>query len=508
MSAYPSSIEEEYARGTAHSQPQLLKNGTPPTRRNSDMIHQSTRAIALLLIVLQPLASADEEVLEPDSVEVQAWRQSKWRCYQTVTLEHLSGFKPRDIQLSAYGGRMDRKEAATGFFHTRQIEGRWLLVDPEGCHYINMGVNSTTPNDSTRDSKLAFADRFGTTGKWARETGQLFRGLGFNGLGCWSGWQIFNESGTPMPYVRRWNMISSYARSQGVTHRKYGHTGFDNDVLPVFDADFRRFCHQKMGDAIASTKDDPYLIGHFSDNELPLKERNIIKRYLKAGEPSESRKAALKWLEEQGRAEHQITASDDRAFCGLVTATYYRTCREVLKQHDPNHLYMGSRLHGSVAKQDVTYEACGPHVDVVSVNLYHRWSPVQADLDRWAKLSGKPLVITEWYAKGMDSNLPVRYGAGFAVRTQGDRGRFYENFTIGLLSNPHVVGWHWFRYMDDGPLDHKEKASNKGLLDVTFNEWEPLTRSMRAINLNAYTLQDHLLELPEGSLPRAPTRAK
>ena len=51
----------------------------------------------------------------------------------------------------------------------------------------------------------------------------------------------------------------------------------------------------------------------------------------------------------------------------------------------------------------------------------------------WNRESGRPIIITEWYAKGMDSGLPNRSGAGWIVKTQADRGRFYQNFTLGLV---------------------------------------------------------------------------
>ena len=460
----------------------------------------------ILLTACGTRAQAEaNKIVEPCVVEVQKWRQDKWKRYKTLTLDQLPGFKPIAIELSRYGGRMDRRETPTGYFHVKKIDGRWNFIDPEGYHYLNMAVNSATPNDDNRDSKEAFAKRFGTPEQWAKETEQLFKRLGFTGLGCWSDYELFKQAGTPMPYVRRWNMIASYAKSLNLTHAKYGHTGFNNEVLPVFDPAFRTFLHETMGAAIAATRDDPYLIGHFSDNELPLKEKGIIQRYLTAHEGSHSRQTALDWLVQQSKSDSEITREDDRAFAHLVTETYYRICNEVLKHHDPNHLYLGSRIHGGVTTQDVTYEACGPHVDVVSVNLYHRWSPYQDHLDRWAELSGRPILITEYYAKGVDAGLPTEYGAGFAVKTQADRGRFYENFAMGLLANDNVIGWNWHRYIDDGPLDHKDQASNKGIVDVSFNEWKPLTRSIQAINTSVYSLQDYVQALPAGSVPTEPT---
>ena len=36
--------------------------------------------------------------------------------------------------------------------------------------------------------------------------------------------------------------------------------------------------------------------------------------------------------------------------------------------------------------------------------------------------SGKPILVTEWYAKGMDSGMANQGGAGWVVKTQRDRG--------------------------------------------------------------------------------------
>jgi len=60
--------------------------------------------------------------------------------------------------------------------------------------------------------------------------------------------------------------------------------------------------------------------------------------------------------------------------------------------------------------------------------------------------SGRPVVVTEWYAKGMDSGMANTTGAGWLVRTQADRGWFYQNFVLALMESKVCVGWHWFKY--------------------------------------------------------------
>lgn len=76
--------------------------------------------------------------------------------------------------------------------------------------------------------------------------------------------------------------------------------------------------------------------------------------------------------------------------------------------------------------------------------------------------------------------------------TQRDRGSFYENFTIRRLRNRNAVGWHWFRYIDDGQLKTKGQSSNKRVVDLKYDPYDELARSMQATNSRLYPLSDHL----------------
>jgi hypothetical protein len=102
------------------------------------------------------------------------------------------------------------------------------------------------------------------------------------------------------------------------------------------------------------------------------------------------------------------------------------------------------------------------------------------------------VILTEWYAKGMDSGLSNISGAGWSVYTQEDRGRFYQNFTLGMLEAPACVGWHWFKYMDNDPTDPKAELSNtdsnKGIVRTNYEPYEPLVRQMRELNRCVYPL--------------------
>lgn len=90
-------------------------------------------------------------------------RAKTWGDEKTVLFEHLNGFKPQAIELSKYGGRMDRQEKATGFFYAKKADNGWILIDPEGYHYFSIGVNSVSPNDTVADHRMPLPRRSQTT---------------------------------------------------------------------------------------------------------------------------------------------------------------------------------------------------------------------------------------------------------------------------------------------------------------------------------------------------------
>jgi hypothetical protein len=449
---------------------------------------------AWVLVLLHSGAWAQQS---PRTVEVASKPGGKWTAKETRSLADVFGESSLslDEKLSRFGGLASRKEKATGFFHTAKIAGRWWLVDPEGCLFLHRAVNSVSMLRPTA-AQAAWKKQFASESEWAEKTTELLRSHGFNGLGAWSDTEKMRAVSHPLAYTRIWNFMSSYGKKRGGTYQKAGHTGYPGDCLFVFDPAFEAFCDEHARQ-LAKDKDDPYLLGHFSDNELPFRE-DALKRYLALPASDHGHQAALQWL----RARHgkeadakNIKAADLSAFLEFMAERYFRIVGAAIKRHDPNHLYLGSRFHGSALRLPELYRAAGKHVDVVSVNYYHGWTPDPKRMEMWAKEAGKPFLITEWYAKAEDSGMANTSGAGWLVKTQRDRGLFYENFSLGLLASKDCVGWHWFKYIDNDPTDVRadpsNKDSNKGILNNRYEPYTPLLDSMKALNQRSYGLIDH-----------------
>jgi len=351
-----------------------------------------------------------------------------------------------------------------GFFHIKKVNGYWYIVDLEGYLFFTIGVNSVS-----RGGGVKLPD--------------FLRDIGANTLGCWSDETINEEALHKMAYCPRWNFMTTYKNSTQRTKDLYA-----KGIIPVFDPAYAVFCDNHARQ-LTRTSNDPFLLGHFSDNELPIYDNatygNLLDRFLAIEDKSDPNYIAAKnWLAGRKGGNYTITGEDHELFHGYVAGTYYKITGEAIKKYDPNHLYLGSRLHGAAKYKSSIFIEAGKYVDIISINVYGIWTPEKSDMDKWSA-GGKPFFVTEFYAKAVDSGLPNKGGAGWLVPTQEDRAKFFENFTLALIEHPGCVGFHWFRYMDDAD-------ANKGLINANYQWYEPLRNSFYKVARDIYALREFM----------------
>ena len=413
-----------------------------------------------LICVLAIAASAAPMLAEKALLK----KSGRWTPVPVRTPADLRGFRPQAVKLTKYGGAASGpKLKATGFFRTAKSSGRWWLVDPEGRLFISVGLCSVNLSMfADADVKKAFGDQQA----WVNSAATLLADQGFNTLGRWSQADKFRKLTAPIPYTTTSSIMGAYAKKRDP---KNGERGFPEQCPPVFDPHFATFC-DRYAKKLAATKDDPWLLGHFTDNELPFRP-DALKNYLKLPKSDPGGQAARTFLENRRKSEKQINKSDQADFLTIVATRYYSTVVKAVKKHDPNHLVIGSRINGRNIS-DPVFRASRP-LDVVSINYYHRWSADQKQLDRAADLSGRPILQSEWYANVGQAN------AGFLVKTQRDRGLFYANHALSLLENRNCVGWHWFKYGTH--------------VDKKFKPFTDMTDLMKQINKNVYGLANYFM---------------
>ena len=424
---------------------------------------------------------------------------SVWESLPTRRIEDLAGFQQASLPLTRYGGRADRREKATGFFRVQKVGNRWWFIDPEGGLFLHVGVVSVTPR-ARLGSRESFGRLFGSEDRWASATLDFLRAYRFNGIGGWSDTDTLRRSGKPLPYTMSLSLAARFGHRLGIAHQQPGHTGFTGDCIPSLHPGFAAYCDQACRE-LAGSRRDPWLLGYFSDNELPESLRSLDNALaFDEKDPSLGpiRRAAWDWLRlRPGGAASPPEVTDDlrAAFVGYVYDVYLRTTTAAIRRYDPQHLCLGPRFHGPVRERRAVWEAAGRYLDAIAMNYYGTWTPRASDLANWCAWSGRPCLITEFYTKGADTPFANTTGAGWIVRTQADRGLFYQNFTLALLESGTCVGWHWFKYMDNDPedtsTDPSNRNSNKGIVTVRYEPYVPLLERMKALNGSVYPLADY-----------------
>lgn len=435
----------------------------------------------------------------PDSLTVEArvWSRDKnraivysdWKPFRAMTVDRMPAFKPiTKPQFSQYGGDARRQWKATGFFRTDRIDGRSWLVDPAGHPFVTVAVNSVRAGQSA-NNKQAYDKTFGSPANWISQTQSVFDQGGFNGAGSWSEVDViraYNKTAAkPIVYTTMLGFLTAFERDW-----KKGHPGVDaSAALLVLEPTFPAFCRQHAQQA-ATYQADANLLGHFSDNEIAFL-TPLLEQALKSPDQP-AYVTAIDWLKDRNADPKSLKAADKNEFAGYVSGLYYQAVATALKANDPNHLYLGTRLHSNAKFNPTVFAAAEAYVDVISINFYGQWQPSQANAVQWAKWSEKPFFITEFYTKAADTGMTNMSGAGWLVKTQSDRGIHYQNFCLALLQAKNCVGWHWFRYQDNDPADlsadPSNNDSNKGIVDTQYQPYGQLLPLMKQLNDNRFQL--------------------
>ncbi|MBD3242031.1 MAG: hypothetical protein GF331_15685 [Chitinivibrionales bacterium] len=434
-----------------------------------------------------------------------------------VTLADQPLTRPRDTGVvpvyNRYGGfrRVFFDDATSGFFTIRRRGDKWWFVDPMGHGFISKAVNSigmrSSPNKDGisryyEHAKKVYRDKT----DWAEKNVARLKRLHFNTAGSWCAHEVYER----LPHNRILNCAGAG-----------GFKWVERDFFDVFSREFVEGVDEICRKRCAPHKDNPLLIGYFSDNELNWAmgadaRSYMIDFYLGQDKDAAGRAVILDVL----KGKHDTIAALNRAWGteytsfdalappqwdgtpprgylddnDLVIRTaarqYFSVCNTAIKKHDPNHLYMGCRLAFPNKHMQPVYEGMQGHVDVVSVNHY-REKPAITDLRQINEVTGAPVVITEFSFVAMDSGLPNTKGASNPVGTQAERAWLFDNYVSELMRTDFVIGYHWFQYIDQPHegrgLDGENQ--NYGILKHNDEIYEVLAETMRVVNGSAERLR-------------------
>lgn len=434
-----------------------------------------------------------------DSVETKIWSRnsnrdivfSDWTKMPVRKISDLPGFKPENsFSVNEYGGKMGINYQKSGFFYKVNVNGRWKLIDPLGNEYYEIGLTSVRPGKSPLN-KQSLQSKFGNESGWFSSTANLLFENGFQSLGSWSDVSLaraFNISANkPVIYTTQLNVLNAF---NSFVKKEYPSRKFSNIISLILDPNFPDFCRKHLAEQ-ALYKEDPNLFGHFSDNELPF----LITTWetiIQSDSTDYGFQAAERFMDSLKINKNQISRVQKEVFIASIAETYFRIVSTELKKIDPNHMYLGSRIHASAKENTALLKVASKYVDVMSINYYGYWELTDKLANIWKQNLEIPFFITEFYTKGNDVGMKNVSGAGWIVKNQKDRAAHYENFTLKLIENQQCVGWHWFRYQDNDPADltadPSNQDSNKGIVNTLYEPYTVLLQKMKEIHYLRFNL--------------------
>ncbi len=421
---------------------------------------------------------------------------------------------------SRWGGWLEKKFDATGFFRTEHDGQRWWLVDPDGYAYWSAGCDCVRVDTAAfykglretltwvPDKNAEFKDMFSQRGNasyinylagnfiqafgqtwhdtWAQITLSQLKKFGFNTVANWSEWEIAKAAG--FPYVRPLSLRLD------TTKRIY--RDFPDVFAPSYKEEAKAFAQQ-----LVETKDDPAFIGYFLMNEptwgfskeLPAAgmlfntaecdTRNELARFLAEKYKTD---AALSSAWKMDTTLNEVKSGiwtkrftpealqDLANFSELMCDEFFKVLTDECKKVDTNHMNLGARYH--TVPPSWALKGMG-RFDVFSMNCYREHIP-HDDVKEINRLLNLPTMIGEFHFGALDVGLPAT-GIGH-VKDQHARGQAYRFYVEDAAADPNCVGVHWFTLYDQSALGRFDGENyNIGFLDICNKPYDEIADAGR-----------------------------
>ena len=414
-----------------------------------------------------------------------------------VDLEHNDFLSSNDCNY--YWGNTELKLTdGTGFFDVIKKDGTWWFVTPDGYAFYSTGLNVVS-HDKKYIYNISIIEKYGNHFNWAQAIRNRFKEWGFNTLGAWCSYELFDN----IPYTHTFIF-----RHEGTTEWRR----FVLNHPDVFDPSWQELVRGEITQVATQLKDDPYLLGYWLDNEIhwgPDEDdsKTLLENYVAARHDSPGKQKVVSFLREKynedvekfnnvwnmnlenfdelydarklGREGWRIKSklllaktplfkeetsllfnreilvkaeSDIDGFSRLVAGTYFNFITSTIRDQDPNHLILGVRFHCAEGAPKEVIEECAEYCDVISINyyvdrkivynpntffksLYRGLVPLDQWMKRYYKIAGKPILVGEFNTLTKDFK-----------DIDLERAKHFEWFAKKCLDEPYIVGYHWFSF--------------------------------------------------------------
>ena len=390
----------------------------------------------------------------------------------------------KDYNYSKFGGYLQSKVKATGFFRTEKIDGRWWFVDPEGYLFLSVGVDCVSPGGGGNAINI-------------EKRSNLFKELPPEGIGAnpsrpnsvsFGTWNLFRRYGENYPEkskdliikrMDKWglNTICNWSSPEVTQLNRKAFmmqlrgVGIENGLMglpDVYAPDFSSKVDAAIKEFVTPYKENPWVIGYFTGNEPSwLGQEERLCGLILDGKDKPI-KSELKNILASGD-----TPEKRRQFIFTTFRIFLQSVNKSVKQYDPNHLNLGMRF-GHVPGKEIL-AICKDIFDVFSFNCYDLF-PKTDFMDQIMEGTGLPMIIGEYHFGTVDRGMAQSL---WQVNSQKERGVAYSYYTERAYAHPGLIGTAWFQWCDQDLTGRRDGENyNCGLVDVTDRPYPQQVQAM------------------------------
>lgn len=434
---------------------------------------------------------------------------------------------PGNKSWDVYGGWGDGPQLkATGHFRVEKHQDKWWLIDPLGHLFWSHGITCVGGGDDTNiknrekfysplnlpvhaDSSVFISEgndrkdlsywKLNMYRKWGADykskmidkANRRLKSWNINTIANWSNEEIIRTKKTPYT---------------AVIHTQYGHF-----IQDPFSPDFQKGIEKTLSHSPAAN--DEWCIGYFVDNELGWGNDTYLATLTLQGRYPYAKKEFMNRLIEKYASLNELNTTwgskfstwdewmeNDSVYAGAkndladftvhAANTYFRCIKDALKVQAPDKLYLGCRFnYGDFAGnsyQQWIVDIAAKYCDIVSFNRY----TYSAYSLHPSKGRDFPMIIGEFHFGGLDRGLlhgGLRYGGN-----QTNRADLYKHYVQDAMTNPHLVGTHWFQYNDQAVTGRGDGENYQiGFINVYDAPNQELIDAARAAGNSMYELRSN-----------------
>jgi len=429
-------------------------------------------------------------------------------------LEQVSG---RPDRTRHHGWTEGPRFEGSGFFRVEQDgDGRWWYVDPDGAAYWSFGPTCVRLRDNTsvpgreelfeelpprehpgrwrEDDTVCFHGtnamrKYGSEQAWVEHTCRRLIAWGATCIGNWSDRSVIHSGLIPATA----DLTSRLGPVQA------------GGLADVFDVRWAAAFEEHVRSETAPLLGKPWFVGWFVDNEMGWHRP----RFLEAPPDAAIRRVwldivrkefpdvagfcaatgcrcddwdAVAGLEQEALGESEAAERLRGKMLAVYAKRYFGEVRRILKEADPDHLYLGCRFVRNRPAEAVVRAASV--CDVVTVNAYSI-VPERDAFDEWHRLCGRPIQIGEHQYAQWGPYLPPPV---WPCLTAEERRRWFPEYVRTAASLPYCVGSHWFQYVDQAGTGRPSNGENMaiGWIDVVDRPHPEMIDAVREIGDKIY----------------------